>query len=80
MHYINTHGSTESGHRPGGTGIPDRSNIMNAIKTLREANKIAANLGLVRGAGKYNGAAYWVRPGNPAIITRARLAELAGLV
>ncbi len=53
---------------------------MNAIKTLREANKIAASLGMVRGAGTYNGAAYWVRPGNPAIITRARLAELAGLV
>lgn len=53
---------------------------MNAIKTLREADKIAASLGLVRGAGKHNGEDFWVRPGNPAIITRARLAELAGLV
>ena len=53
---------------------------MHVIKTLREANKIAHRLGLVRGKGKCNGAAYWVRPGNNAIITRARLAELAGLV
>lgn len=53
---------------------------MNIIKTLREADKIAHGLGLVRGTGTYNGAAYWVRPGNPAIVTRARLAELAGLV
>ena len=53
---------------------------MSLIKTLREADKIARGLGLVRGAGKYNGAAFWVRPGSPAIITRARLAELAGLV
>ncbi|MBN9365946.1 MAG: hypothetical protein J0H59_02830 [Comamonadaceae bacterium] len=53
---------------------------MNVIKTIREADKIADNLGLVRGAGTYNGEAFWVSPGNPAIITRARLAELAGLV
>lgn len=53
---------------------------MNAIKTLREANKIAANLGLVRGKGTYNGDAFWTRPGSSAIITRNRLAELAGLV
>lgn len=51
---------------------------MQAITTLREANKIAKALGLVRGKGTYNGEAFWVRPGNPAIITRARLAELAG--
>lgn len=53
---------------------------MQAIATLREADKIAKNLGLVRGTGKYNGEAFWVRPGSPAIITRARLAEMAGLV
>ena len=53
---------------------------MYAIKTLREADKIARSLGLNRGKGKCNGEAYWVRPGNNAIITRARLAELAGLV
>ena len=53
---------------------------MQAIRTLREANKIAASLGLIRGAGTYNGAAYWKRPGSNAIITRERLAELAGLV
>ncbi|WP_280192139.1 hypothetical protein [Delftia sp. PS-11] len=53
---------------------------MNAIKTLRDADKIAKGLGLVRGKGSYNGEAFWVRPGHPAIITRARLAELAGLV
>lgn len=52
---------------------------MNVIKTLREADKIAKSLGLIRGAGKYNGSEFWVRPGNPAIITRQRLAELAGL-
>ncbi len=48
--------------------------------TLREANKIAAGLGLVRGKGSYNGAVFWVRPGSTAIITRLRLAELAGWV
>lgn len=53
---------------------------MQTIRTLREANKMAAGLGLVRGKGTYNGAAFWVRPGNSAIITRERLAELAGLV
>ncbi len=53
---------------------------MQTISTLREANKIAKALGLVRGKGTYNGEAFWVRPGNPAIITRAHLAELAGLV
>lgn len=52
---------------------------MNTIKTLREANKIAAGLGLVRGKGTYNGAAYW-KNANGQIVTRERLAELAGLV
>ena len=67
-------------HRPGGSGNPLKDHIMNIINTLRDADKIARDLGLVRGAGKYNGQAFWVYPGNPAIITRARLAELAGLV
>lgn len=53
---------------------------MHAIKTLRAAEKIAKSLGLVRGKGTYNGEAFWTRPGQSAIITRARLAELAGLV
>lgn len=53
---------------------------MQVIATLKEADKIAKSLGLVRGAGKHHGEAFWVRPGNPAIITRNRLAELAGLV
>ena len=53
---------------------------MEAIKTLKEADKIAKELGLVRGKGTYNGGAFWKRPGESAIITRERLAELAGLV
>ena len=53
---------------------------IHAIKTLREADKIAASLGLKRGKGKCNGAAYCVRPGSSGIITRAYLAVLAGVV
>lgn len=49
------------------------------IRTLREANKIAKELGLTRGAGTYNGAAYW-KNASGQIVTRDRLAELAGLV
>lgn len=52
---------------------------MYAIKTLREANKIARELGLVRGKGTYNGAAYWKNELGQ-IVTRHRLAELAGMV
>jgi hypothetical protein len=52
---------------------------MYAIKTLKEADKIARTLGLIRGKGTYNGAAFWVKPGNSAIITRHRLAQLAGI-
>ena len=48
--------------------------------TYKQATQLAKKLGLIRGRGTYNGAAFWVRPGNPAIITRHRLAELAGLV
>ena len=51
---------------------------MQAAITLREASSIARKLGLVRGAGTYNGGAYWKRPGSTAIITRERLAEMAG--
>lgn len=47
------------------------------IINIRAAEKIARRLGLIRGAGKYNGQIFWVRPGTSAIITRERLAELA---
>ena len=53
---------------------------MQAIKTLKQADKIAKEHGLVRGKGTYNGAAFWVRPNQHQIITRSRLAEIAGLV
>lgn len=49
------------------------------IPTVRQADKIARELGLVRGAGTYNGAPYW-KDGNGQIVTRDRLAELSGLV
>lgn len=52
---------------------------MHAIKTIREADKIAKSLGLVRGKGTYNGAPYW-KDANGRIVTRERLAELAGLI
>jgi len=51
---------------------------MHVIKTVREANKIAKSLGLVRGKGTYNGDAYW-KNALGQIITRDRLAELAGM-
>lgn len=50
---------------------------MNAIQTVAEANKIAKGLGLTRGKGTYNGAAYWTNALGQ-IVTRERLAELAG--
>jgi len=50
---------------------------MNPIKTISEANKIAACLGLSRGKGTFNGSAYW-KTENGQIVTRDRLAELAG--
>jgi hypothetical protein len=46
------------------------------IMTLKQADHIARQFGLVRGRGTYNGAAFWVRPGHPAIITLARLVEI----
>ena len=49
------------------------------IPTVREADKLARELGLVRGAGTYNGAPYW-KDAHGQIVTRDRLAELAGLV
>lgn len=54
-------------------------NQTHPIRTLREANKLAKELGLVRGAGTYNGSAYWMNALGQ-IVTRDRLAELAGLV
>lgn len=50
---------------------------MNVFNSIREANKIAKSLGLVRGKGTYNGAAYW-KNANGQIVTLDRLAELAG--
>lgn len=48
--------------------------------TLRDADRTARRMGLKRGRGTYNGVPYWVHPDRPhAIITRNRLAELAGL-
>lgn len=45
--------------------------------TIKQANKIAKQLGLARGTGTFNGAAYWKRPGSPAIITRTRIEQMA---
>lgn len=56
-----------------------RMSQFHPIPTVREADKIARVLGLVRGAGTYNGAPYW-KDANGQIVTRERLAELAGLV
>ena len=53
---------------------------MNAIRTLKEADKLAKQQGLVRGNGTYNGRAFWTRPGSNQIITRERLAEICGRV
>ena len=49
---------------------------MNLITTLRQADKIARKLGLKRGPGTYNGAAYWKNKYG-AIITRDFLETLA---
>lgn len=46
--------------------------------TVRGCDKLSKSLGLVRGKGTFNGAAYWKRPNSNAIITRNRLLELAG--
>jgi len=62
--------------------IPARrneENDMHVIKTVREADKIANALGFTRGNGTYNGAVYW-KNNRCQIVTRDRLAELAGLV
>lgn len=80
LHYITAMGCSKALTAPAAPGIQNRSIVMQAITSLRAADKIAKSLGLVRGKGTYNGQAFWVRPGNPAIITRERLAEMAGLV
>lgn len=49
---------------------------MHAIKTLREADRIARKLGLARGKGTYNGDPYW-ESAYGQIVTRDRLAEIA---
>jgi len=51
---------------------------MSPFQNLKQADQAAKSLGLVRAKGRYNGCAYWVRPGSDAIITMTRLAELAG--
>lgn len=56
-----------------------RMSQFHTIPTVREADKIAKSLGLVRGKGTYNGAPYW-KNANGQIVTRDRLAELAGLI
>ncbi len=48
------------------------------IRTLKEADRIAKLLGLVRGSGTYNGTPFWVKPGSSAIITRKQLAKYWG--
>jgi hypothetical protein len=57
----------------------NEENDMHVIKTVREADKIAKALGFTRGKGTYNGAPYWL-DSLGRIVTRDRLAELAGLV
>lgn len=52
--------------------------MINAIKTIREANTIAKKLGLSRGKGSYNGKPYWL-DSLGRIVTRERLAELTRL-
>jgi len=49
---------------------------MELIRTLRQADKIAKQLGLKRGPGTYNGGAYWKNTGGE-IVTRAFLETLA---
>jgi hypothetical protein len=49
---------------------------MNLIRTLRQADKLAHQLGLTRGPGTYNGGAYW-KNAQGEIVTRAFLETLA---
>jgi hypothetical protein len=49
---------------------------MNLIRTIRQADKIARQLGIKRAAGKYNGMAYW-KSANGEIVTRYFLETLA---
>lgn len=44
----------------------------------KQIAQLARTLGLVKGKGTYNGAAYWKREGSNAIITADRVMELAG--
>lgn len=62
---------------PATSGAAKQEKHMNVFNSIREANKIAKSLGLVRGKGTYNGAAYW-KNANGQIVTLDRLAELAG--
>ncbi len=49
---------------------------LNYITTVRQADKIAKQLGIKRGAGTYNGAAYWTSK-RGEIITMSFLETLA---
>jgi hypothetical protein len=49
---------------------------MNLITTLRQADKIARQLGIKRAAGKYNGMPYW-KNSKGEIVTRYFLETLA---
>ena len=46
--------------------------------TAKQIAKMAKDLGLTVGKGKYNGAKFWVTPNSNAIITAKRVQELAG--
>lgn len=48
--------------------------------TQREAKKLARKFGLKQGYGTYNGGKFWLQPGTHRIVTRERLAEIAGLL
>lgn len=45
---------------------------------IAEIKKLAKTLGLIRGKGTYNGAAYWTRPSSSAILTAEDVLDLAG--
>lgn len=49
---------------------------MNLIRTLRECDKIARQLGIKRGAGTYNGLPYWKNKFGH-ILTRSDLETMA---
>jgi hypothetical protein len=73
--------ATKQSTAPAAPGILIGANIMHRPTiTLKEAAMIAKQFGLVKGKGTYNGAPFWIRPGQSAIITREQLAEMAVVV